>query len=97
MKALVDVSTGICTGTLCVSRKRRLVDSTLSPNQLITREKAEEICQVYIRNYLNNQNQRQAHQRSARYNNTIEMIHQACVFDVVMTGIPEVSIPKRSV
>lgn len=52
---------------------------------------AEQICQVYLKNYLGKRIQRPAHQRNSHYNGTIEMVQKACVEDVVLTGVPGVS------
>jgi len=53
--------------------------------------KAKQICDDYIKNYLNKLS-RIASQRDINYNSTISMVTGACAFDVALTGNANVSM-----
>lgn len=81
-------SRGLCTNeTYCVSTART---ASMPHSFKMSTDLAKRICQNYIDSYMQKLS-RTKFQRTAEYNNTIMMVHDACVFDVAITGEADVS------
>jgi len=91
-KALVDVSTGICTRNDPQCSTRSVTDesmfehdSPLPQQRAITHQQARSICQANINGYLS-KTRRAPYQRSLSMNSTIEIAKYGCETDLMMTG-----------
>ncbi|CAF2870864.1 unnamed protein product [Rotaria sp. Silwood2] len=62
----------------------------LVPLRKINPNVAELICHTYISDFLKKVSRSSA-QRNAHYNGTIKMVYESCLYDVIVTGNPDVS------
>lgn len=92
---LASTASGVCSRPGCAGttqgRKRSVRSVSTSSNNAtsLSNQTAAEICDAYIRNYLNRL-PRTSSQRDVHYNGTIDSARSMCIFDVMASG-PDVS------
>lgn len=80
----------MCTTGQCSSH-RLAEDEFRDLNRVYSLSQAKEICQIYYNIYVDRLSRRRASaQRNARYNGTIAVVLDQCIFDVRSTGSPSV-------
>lgn len=90
-------TTGMCSTGLCSSH-RLAEDNFHDLNRVYSLSQAKGICQIYYNTYVDRLSRRRATAlRNARYNGTIAVVLDQCIFDVRSTGSPSAALSGMEV